>query len=208
VTWSRAAKLSRRAYRAKPKKYGAICADPPWPENGGGKCKRGADRHYPTMKIKEIIALGPQIQALALPDSHLWLWVTNNYLKAGIAVLEAWGYRLVSIRTWFKGKRVKGSIEMQRAGLGQYLRGDTEQLLFGVRGKPPYRKRPDGKRAQARTSLVAPRTKKHSEKPKQAYLDIEQISAGPYLEMFARKRRKNWDAHGNEVRNAVKLKAA
>ena len=31
----------------KRSKYRVIYADPPWPEYGGGKIKRGADRHYP-----------------------------------------------------------------------------------------------------------------------------------------------------------------
>ena len=31
-------------------RYKTILADPPWPEHGGGKSKRGADRHYPLMK--------------------------------------------------------------------------------------------------------------------------------------------------------------
>lgn len=39
-------------------KYKTIYADPPWPEYGGGKIKRGADRHYPLMKVNNIIALG------------------------------------------------------------------------------------------------------------------------------------------------------
>ena len=29
------------------KKYKTIYMDPPWMESGGGKIKRGADRHYP-----------------------------------------------------------------------------------------------------------------------------------------------------------------
>ena len=36
------------------KKYQTILADPPWNEQGGGKIKRGADRHYPLMKTKDI----------------------------------------------------------------------------------------------------------------------------------------------------------
>ena len=36
------------------KKYKTIYADPPWREQGGGKIKRGADRHYPLMKTKDI----------------------------------------------------------------------------------------------------------------------------------------------------------
>ena len=36
------------------KKYQCIYADPPWNEQGGGKIKRGADRHYPLMKTEDI----------------------------------------------------------------------------------------------------------------------------------------------------------
>jgi len=36
-------------------KYRTIYADPPWPEYGSGKIKRGADRHYPLMSIKAIV---------------------------------------------------------------------------------------------------------------------------------------------------------
>ena len=37
------------------KKYKTIYADPAWSEVGGGKIKRGADKHYKTMKTKDII---------------------------------------------------------------------------------------------------------------------------------------------------------
>ena len=36
------------------RKYKTILADPPWQEQGGGKIKRGADKHYPLMKTKDI----------------------------------------------------------------------------------------------------------------------------------------------------------
>jgi len=36
------------------KKYQIIYADPPWYEAGGGRIKRGADRHYSLMKTKDI----------------------------------------------------------------------------------------------------------------------------------------------------------
>ena len=39
------------------KKYKTIYLDPPWEEKGGGKIKRGADRHYNLMSIKDIEAL-------------------------------------------------------------------------------------------------------------------------------------------------------
>ena len=36
------------------KKYKTIYADPPWLESGGGKIKRGADKHYSLMKTQDI----------------------------------------------------------------------------------------------------------------------------------------------------------
>ena len=45
------------------KKYKTIYADPPWKESGGGKIKRGADRHYPLMSMKH----GDLLTLLVLP---------------------------------------------------------------------------------------------------------------------------------------------
>jgi len=48
---------------------------------------------------------------------------------------------------------------------------------------------------------------KHSEKP-EAFQDlVEQVSSGPYLELFARRRRLGWDVWGNEVDNDVEIAA-
>jgi hypothetical protein len=49
-------KLNKRS------KYRVIYADRLWPEHGGGKIKRGADRHYPLMSIASIIRLGDALQ--------------------------------------------------------------------------------------------------------------------------------------------------
>lgn len=69
-------------------KYKTIYADPPWPEHGGGKIKRGADRHYQLMSVKDIIAL--PVASLADPDgAHLYLWTTNNFLPAALDCIKA-----------------------------------------------------------------------------------------------------------------------
>lgn len=172
------------------KKYGTILADPPWPERGGGEIKRGADRHYPLMTVNQIAAL--PVTALALPDSHLYLWVTNNYLPDGLKVMAAWGFRYVTAITWAK----EGN-----PGLGQYFRGMTEHCLFGVHGQPPYRLTADGKRCQGATLITAPRGR-HSAKPEALRQMIERVSSGPYVELFARERVAGWDAWGNEVESA------
>ena len=112
-------------------RYGTIFADPPWYEQGGGRVKRGADRHYPLMKTETIVAMGDVVQQIAKPNSHLYLWATNNYLADALRVMEAWGFRYVTMVTWLKEGQ---------PGLGQYFRGLTEHVLFGVRGQPPYRR--------------------------------------------------------------------
>ena len=170
--------------------YKCIVADPPWPETGAGKIKRGADRHYPLMKVHEIIAMAPLVKTWADPEGcHLYLWATNNYLHDAMHVMEAWGFRYVTCITWVK----------DRIGLGQYFRGITEHCLFGVMGKVPYQILPEGGRAQGITGFTAKR-KEHSRKPNNVHEMAETVSPGPRLEMFARPPvRAGWSAHGNEV---------
>jgi N6-adenosine-specific RNA methylase IME4 len=190
-------------------KFGCIVADPPWLESGGGKIKRGADRHYPLMKTEEIAAL--QVQSIVPANAHLYMWITNNFLARGahVQVANAWGFRPVTVLTWKK---------LGRIGLGQYFRGTTEHVVFCVRGAPPYKIRADGIRAQGVTdfndvNLFAglpegawfeePRPGAHSRKPTKIHEWAELVSHGPYLEMFARTARPGWEAWGNEAPEAL-----
>jgi N6-adenosine-specific RNA methylase IME4 len=162
-------------------KYATILADPPWGgTNQRGGTRRGADTHYPLMSIDAIAAL--PVRAVAAADAHLWLWATTSDWPIQVRVMTAWGFAYRSAITWVK----------PRLGLGQYFRSATEHLLFGVRGKAPiaYRSQP--------TWMFAP-VQKHSHKPEEQYAIIERCSPGPYLELFARRRRPDWDAWGNEV---------
>jgi len=174
------------------KKYSTILADPPWNESGGGKIKRGADKHYRLMKTNDIIAL--PVAELAEDNAHLYLWVTNGHLPDGLAVLSAWGFQYKTCITWAK----------DRFGIGQYFRGQTEHVLFGVRGNIPYRTRQDGKRAQGRTLITAPR-QAHSQKPEEMRAMIQVVSPGPYLELFARETYPGWDCWGDEVQSTIAM---
>ena len=166
-------------------KYKTIYADPPWMESGGGRLKRGADRHYPLMKTKDIAAL--PVQDIADDDCHLYLWATNNHLQDAFAVMDAWGFKYKTMITWMK----------DRKGLGQYFRGITEHCLFGVRGNLPYKVQ-GGKRCQGVTGFYAPRME-HSRKPEAMREMIEPVSYAPRIELFARRYVDGWDCWGNEV---------
>ena len=165
--------------------FKTIVADPPWHEVGGGKIKRGADKHYSVIKDKDMA--GVMLNAPCwrpATDCHLWLWVTNNRLPLGLEIMAVLGFRYITNLVWVKDK----------IGIGQYLRGQHELCLLGVRGltmMPPRRDVP--------SVLIAPRTI-HSRKPAKAFEVFERVSSGtPRLEMFARTERSGWESWGNEV---------
>ena len=167
--------------------YRCILMDPPWMERGAGKIKRGADRHYPLLKTKEM----PRViyeSGVFKPDPegcHLWMWATNNFLPDALWLIEALGFRYVTNAVWVK----------QRVGLGQYLRGQHELLLLAVRGRGVYARTDD----KSIPSVVQAKRTKHSRKPEESFYLIARRSKGPYLEMFSRQEREGWTTWGNEV---------
>jgi N6-adenosine-specific RNA methylase IME4 len=165
-------------------KYRTIVADPPWRYDNGTATQGGVEFQYGTMTPEEIRALPVKDQAD--DDAHLYLWVTNLKLHEARAfdTLEEWGFRFVTILTWHK---------LGSPGLGHYFRGDTEHVLFGVRGRLPI-----APSLRVSNHFAAPRTV-HSAKPDRFYEIVERVSPGPYLEMFARRRRYGWDVWGNEA---------
>jgi len=172
--------------------YKTILADPPWQERGAGKCKRGADKHYPLMKTDDIIEY---MKAIKVDDNaHLYLWVTNNYLRDGLKVMEALGFTYKHKLVW-----VKNSM-----GLGQYFRGQHEDVLFGVKGKVPFKNAINPQRAICTIpDVIFANKREHSRKPDELYAIIEKTSYEPFLEVFARYRRQGWDAMGNEVDDVI-----
>ena len=173
------------------KKYKTIYADPPWPECGAGKVKRGADKHYPLMTLEEISYL--PVAKLAEDSCHLYLWTTNNYLPAAVETIRVWGFRYITCITWAK----------PTIGIGQYFRGQTEHCLFATRGAAlPYKEK-NGKRQQGRTLLMPGQlfesSRSHSSKPNEMRKMIEIVSHPPFIELFARYKTKGWDTWGNEV---------
>jgi len=171
--------------------YRSVLMDPPWQERGGGKIKRGADRHYPLMTKEDILrtVLQSGMWDIDPEGCVLFMWVTNNHLRNGLWLMEALGFRYVTNLVWLK----KGN-----PGLGQWFRSRHELLLFGTRGKKPA----THARTQRRDipgGFYLSRPGKHSKKPNTFYRVIEERANGPRLEMFARNTRFGWDSWGNEV---------
>lgn len=191
-------------------RYRTIVADPSWPlkYNGGGVRYGGTWRKtrtetkrsglgYSTMTVDDICALG--VDAIAETDAHLYLWIPDSLLIAGVAqqVCEAWGFATRGLLIWHK----------RNFGMGTFPRHQHEAIVCAKRGSLPYQIANQGSVHSWKVSYAPGIGKRHSEKPDGALDLIEQASPGPYLEMFARRNRLGWDTWGNEALEHVALVA-
>jgi N6-adenosine-specific RNA methylase IME4 len=175
-------------------KFGTIVVDPPWAftfstrksEAGNNGWRGSTDRHYRNMSIRELQAM--PIPDVAADDCVLWLWAVNALLDDAIGLMKHWGFDYKNTLTWAKTASHGGP----SVGMGFWMRGATEHLLLGVKGKPkPLRRNQP-------TWFAAP-PGRHSAKPEAAYDLIETLTPGPYLDVFARRQRDGWACWGDEV---------
>jgi N6-adenosine-specific RNA methylase IME4 len=172
--------------------FGTILADPPWQfTNRTGKMAPEHKRlsRYSTMSLEEIMEL--PVSQMALPQSHLYVWVPNALILEGLEVMKRWGYTYKTNIVWYKIRQDGGP---DGRGVGFYFRNVTELILFGTRGS--LRTLDPGRR---QVNIITSRKREHSRKPDQLYEIIEQCSPGPYLELFARYCRSGWSQWGNEI---------
>jgi N6-adenosine-specific RNA methylase IME4 len=173
-------------------KFRTVLADPPWQfENRTGKVAPEHKRlnRYGTMVLDEIKAL--PVAQVCEDTAHLYLWVPNALLPAGLEVMLAWGFQYKSNIVWHKVRKDGGP---DGRGVGFYFRNTTELLLFGVRGKNA-RTLPPGRR---QVNIIRTQKREHSRKPDEAYELVEACSSGAFLEMFARGTREGWAAWGHQ----------
>lgn len=162
--------------------YQTIVADPPWRLDCAEQ--KSGIYAYQMMDTEEIKALAPEIDQRSAENCHLYLWAINPMLPEAFDVMDAWGFEYKSIITWIK----------PHFGTGHYFRGQTEHLLFGLRGNLKILVN------NAPTFFEAPKGK-HSTKPDIAYENIRIWSPGQRLALFERKQRKDFDCWINEPKD-------
>ena len=178
-------------------KYRTIVADPPWDYEEGFAIRQGhrgpvtvKPLPYPAMKVADIAAL--PVEDLAARDCRVFLWTTNRYLPDAFGILARWGFAYRQTLVWHKTD----------ANLPAHVAPNSaEYVLVGVRGRPPrHAAMPSSVLAIGIGGRIG-----HSTKP-EAFLDwFEQVSPGPYLELFARRNRLGWDTWGNEALEHVEV---
>lgn len=122
--------------------YRCIYLDPPWLERGGGR--RGANMHYDLMKTSDIDHLVLRVlktkplappfdhvkdgdlfdlnpsDSLIADDAHCWMWVTDNYLRDGLYIMERMGFEYKRTLVW--GKLAQGNVKRWAKEMVQDMR--------------------------------------------------------------------------------------
>jgi N6-adenosine-specific RNA methylase IME4 len=199
--------------------YATIVADPPWDYGERGvPWYSGSKPSYSLLPIEAIASLA--VNELAALDAHLYLWAVLPLMAEAFDVVRAWGFRPDTVLTWCKpgpglGAGFRGNTEhliVARRGefytnptcasCGGRVRGsrkcECERPVWKHNGRvlgPDYAPRRSFQSTAAGTWYEAPRGT-HSEKPALFADLIEQMSPGPYLELFARAPRLGWDSWG------------
>lgn len=170
--------------------FKVLAADCPWffkdrlPGPG-----RGASSHYPCISVADICAF--PIPPMA-DDSLLFLWRVASMQQEALDVAKAWGFKPKTEIVWHKLTRTGKT----HFGMGHYTRASHETCLVCVRGRPKIKSR------SVRSIFAAP-VGRHSEKPSAFFSLVEELSDGPYIEIFSRRHRTGWTNLGNELQESA-----
>lgn len=170
-------------------KYRIFYADPPWSYGNSGVIGPTDNyghvhRHYPSMSIAELCAMGPAVRDMAEDNAVLFMWVTSPLLEECFDVIRAWGFKYKTSFVWDK----------VRHNFGHYNSVRHELLLVCTRGSctPDNLKLYDSVQTIERSDI-------HSEKPSEFRAIIEDLyEYGERLELFARANTDGWEVWGNE----------
>jgi N6-adenosine-specific RNA methylase IME4 len=180
--------LRQRYKRNKPKKLGTDV-----PKQNLKTCAVSDIQNLIVNRKKfgnEEIASLPIIDIVS-ENAHLHLWTTNAFLFEAKSIIKAWGFEYKSCFVWVK----------PQMGIGNYWRVSHEFLLFGIKGKCPFRDR--GQKSWGEYDRT-----RHSAKPENIAKIIEKTSPGPYIELFGRQTRSGWTVWGNEIERTLFNEAA
>lgn len=189
-------------------RYRTIVCDPPWPiKDSGARTQSTAGnwrgkwlRHvskvpYSTMTLADLAGL--PVAEMAEPDAHLYLWTINAYLCEAYDLARAWGFKPSTLLTWCKAP--------MGLGLGGAFTITTEFVLYARRGSLAPLQRMDSSWFHFKRPYNSNGGPAHSAKP-EGFLDlVEQVSPGPYLEMFARRARFGWDYWGDQSLSTAQM---
>lgn len=190
-------------------KIKTLLIDPPWKLCTGGKKSLAVHTHYPVQTQKEIITTVKNWLSnyVIADESHLYVWTINSYssgytkgIEDALSLCREIGYKPITNIVWIKDK----------SNPTPYGQRQTELCIFATRHRKGYHKRIMYRGTEEKENVAAKKLlssvdyiraerSKHSKKPDSFYEYIENRSEGPYIELYARNKRKHWISIGNEI---------
>lgn len=190
-------------------KVRVVCADPPWSfrDKLPGR-SRGAAKNYSVMSVRELCDMAERRNTVAIRyglgasltlceekvaianDALLFMWRVSSQVEEAYKVVREWGFVPKTEIVWQKLTKTG----KPWFGLGRYVRASHETCIVAARGRATRLI----KSRSLRSTFAAP-AGRHSEKPEIFYDMVEELARGPYVELFARRRRRGWTCIGNEV---------
>jgi N6-adenosine-specific RNA methylase IME4 len=157
-------------------RFDVLVSDPPW----------GVDKvPYKTMTVEEIDQYHrPIFEQNAADHCRLFLWTTQAFLPAALRLVGGWGWKYETTMVWHKNGG------HQHPDRQMY---NCEFVVVATKGSPEY---VDTRRLPA--CFYAER-REHSRKPDEFYETIRRVTAGPRLELFARRPHDGFEPHGDEI---------
>lgn len=177
-------------------KFGTVIVDPPWPyarTSTSVKLTGYSDSQYEPMSMLDLAAL--PIGEVA--SNVLILWTTAPMVPSAIELVKAWGFEYITQMFWIKSSdepewNDKYISFIPSYGVGYWFRGNCEPIIIAKKkGSPSHRTQLD--------STIFARRLGHSQKPDTLHEIAEEHYPGPYLELFARRKRKGWIQLGDEL---------
>jgi N6-adenosine-specific RNA methylase IME4 len=170
-----------------------------WPWKFGDKLpgkKRGAAKNYAVMAPERADAF----KLPPLADNCLMLfWRVASMQQEALDVVKSWGFVVKSEIVWAKLTK-KGKPWF---GMGRYVRNAHETCLVCTRGRVKVKNRSIRSGFSAPVPVDARDRYLHSAKPDEIYTIAEELYDGPYVELFARKRRPGWTQFGKQLPRAA-----
>lgn len=163
-----------------------VVVDYPWDRKSGisGQSRMGKFRELPYKTMTDAQIRRFDLERFMAPDCDVFLWTTHAKLGFTIQLLGTLGLKYRVVMTWIKPK----GITMQ----GIYR--NSEFVVVGYRGKSSIEKTG----TPMRTAFVG-KHRGHSVKPDEFYEMIRRKTAGPRIDVFARRRHPGFGAWGDQV---------
>jgi N6-adenosine-specific RNA methylase IME4 len=112
-----------------------IYADPRTYRDKAKDGERGAGHKYQTMTVLDICRL--PVWELAAENCLLAMWWVPTQPLEALRVVEAWGFRLMTMKGFTWNKCYSRQTDKLALGMGHLTRANSEDCLFAVQGNYP-----------------------------------------------------------------------